>query len=131
MKLKATKHQHQTLDKTREKNYNDQKSCRMNHPFHSISAAQWVGHIFFLFQQQNFCLPALLNGWEKKDLSDVTFSSVAVFAKYFRLDILPNNSESCIAVFSENNSSLVVLGVTAAIIESLQSAQLKMMTMIK
>lgn len=59
------------------------------------------------------------------------FSSVTVAAKYFGLDILPDNSESCIAVLSENNSSLVVLGVTAAIIESLQSAQLKMMTVIK
>lgn len=61
----------------------------------------------------------------------MTFSSVTVAAKYFRLDILPNNSKSCNAAFSENNSSFVVLGVTAAIIESLQSAQLKMMTVIK
>lgn len=85
---------------------------------------------FFLYRQQKFCLPTLLTGW-KKDLGGVTFSSVTIAAKYFRLDILPSNSESCIAVFSENNSSLVVLGVTAAIIESLQSAQLKMMTVIK
>lgn len=85
---------------------------------------------FFLCRQQKFCLPTLLTGW-KKDLGGVTFISVTVAAKYFRLDILPNNSESCIAAFSENNSSLVVLGVTAAIIESLQSAQLKMMTVIK
>lgn len=83
-----------------------------------------------LYRQQKFCLPTLLTGW-KKDLGGVTFSSVTVAAKYFRLDILPSNSVSCIAVFSENNSSLVVLGVTAAIIESLQSAQLKMMTVIK
>lgn len=45
--------------------------------------------------------------------------------------MLPNNSQSYIAVFLENNSSLVVFGVTAVIIESLQTAQLKMMTMIK
>jgi len=45
--------------------------------------------------------------------------------------MLPNNSQSCIAVFPENNSSLVVLGVTAVIIQTLQTAQLKMMTVIK
>lgn len=88
-----------------------------------------VAH-FFLYRQQNFCLPTWLTGW-RKDLDGVTFSSVTVAAKYFRLGILPNNSKSCIAVFSENNSSLVVLGATAAIIESLQSTQLKMMTLIK
>ena len=61
----------------------------------------------------------------------MTFNSVTASAEYFRLGVLPNNSRSCIAVFPENNSSLVVLGVTAVIIESLQTAQLKMMTVIK
>ena len=77
-----------------------------------------------------FCLSTLLIGW-KKDLDGVTFNSLTACAKYFRLDVLPNNSQSCIAVFPENNSSLVVLGVTAVITESLQTAQLKMMTVIK
>lgn len=77
-----------------------------------------------------FCLSTVLSGW-KKDLDGVTFNCVTVSAKYFRLDMLPNNSQSCIAAFPENNSSLVVLGVTAVIIESLQTAQLKMMTVIK
>lgn len=77
-----------------------------------------------------FCLSTVLTGW-KKDLDGATFNSVTVSAKYFRLDMLPNNSQSCIAAFPENNSSLVVLGVTAVIIESLQTAQLKMMTVIK
>lgn len=40
--------------KTHEKNYNDQRSCRMNHPFHSISAALWVRHIFFCIGSKSF-----------------------------------------------------------------------------
>lgn len=102
----------------------------MNYLFPFISAAQWVKHIFFQYRQPMCCLSTLLTTW-KKDLNGVTFNSVAVSAKYFRLDVLPNNSQSCIAAFLENNSSLVVSGVTAVIIESLQTPQLKMMTVIK
>lgn len=102
----------------------------MSHLFLSISTAWWVRHIFFHYRQQMFCLSTVLTEW-KKDLDGVTFNSVTVSAKYFRLDMLPNNSQPCIAVFPENNSSLVVLGVTAVIIESLQTAQLKMMIVIK